>query len=108
MISLAVIYFVGLLITNHLLLAWTHSNFPQHLWNAIHKEASVFTKDDLTIAALRYGAWGDLWTCPLCIGTWLGLFVAVVLFLCSSAPFLFIPLGAFSWAGILYPIHKKI
>lgn len=110
LVTVALAYISGLLIVNHLLLAWLHSNFPQHLWNFLHRQADpVFTKDDLiNAAALRYGGWGDLWSCPLCLGTWIGALVSASILLVVALPWWFLPMGAFSYSGLLYLVHAKL
>jgi hypothetical protein len=103
-------YLLGLFVTHHLILAWVVTNFPQHVWNLLHrKEDPIYTRDDLVLAAVgRYGGWGDLWTCPLCSGTWIGAMVASAFLLTFSLPWWFIPIGAFTWAGIVYRINHRL
>lgn len=107
-VSLVLHYLVGLLVTNHLLSAWIYSNFPQHLWNLVHPGSEeVYTKDDLASAAVtRYGSWGDLWVCPLCVGTWIGAGVGSVVFLIGEVPWWFPVVGALSYAGVSYRFNK--
>jgi hypothetical protein len=107
------LYFLGFLITTNLLAAWFHSNFPQHLWNLTHPLGEkVYTKDDLMEQAITtYGSFGDLWVCPICLGTWMSLLVSF--FMCHELPF---PPGSvwfhftltamFTWPVGFYAIHK--
>lgn len=104
-----IFYAAGFLISLNLILAWFHSNFAQHLWNRLHPGNVVYTKDDLAVAAVvRYGDMGDLWLCPICLGTWLSLLTAVGVVLSSAAPWQLIPLGTLTWPGLAYIIHRKL
>lgn len=107
---------LGLVVASNLLAAWFLSNFPQHLWNAVHRLDEVFTKDDLTDAAVsRYGKWGDLWVCPLCLGTWISGGVALVVAMLAELPFAtvakFTGVGMTTWPVcfyLLYGILKRV
>ncbi len=105
---------LGFVIASNLLAAWFFSNFPQHLWSVLHRDP-VFTKDDLAGAAVtRYGGLGDLWVCPLCLGTWMSLLVAGILacFTLAPAPAVgFMVVSMFTWPicfYLLYGILKRI
>lgn len=107
---------VGFTLTANLLAAWFFSNFPQHLWNLVHRHDTVFTKDDLTTAAVgRYGSWGDLWVCPICLGTWISLLVATGLGVLTDVSLVhglrFAAFSALSWPlyfYLLYGVLKRI
>lgn len=107
---LIVAYIAGLFVLFDLLSAWFISNLAQHVWNFIHHSSGtdeeVFTKDDLLIASTRYGKWGDLWTCPLCLGTWLSFAVAASIVAVVDLPWWFIPLAVFSWSGIAFRLGR--
>lgn len=107
-------YVLGFLITANLLTAWFHSNFAQHVWNLLHPIGPrVYTKDDLTSAAVdAYGGWGDLWVCPICLGTWMSLFVA---FLVATVVGLehaiwvnFIIVAITTWPLGFYAVHRLL
>ena len=105
------LWILGFVITANLLSAWFFSNFPQHLWSALHQDP-VFTKDDLACAAVtRYGGFGDLWVCPLCLGTWMSVFVATTLSCVTAPGIAFILTSVFTWPVcfyLLYGILKRI
>ena len=108
-------YIAGFLVVTNLLAAWFHSNFAQHVWNARHRgeQCLVFTKDDLAEkAAIRYGAWGDLWVCPLCLGTWFSLVVSAVLVasygLVLDKAIIFVPFAALTWPVGFYLVDKRL
>lgn len=108
------LYGLGALLTANLLAAWFHSNLAQHVWNLLHRGDPVFTKDDLTAAAIeRHPTFGDLWVCPLCLGTWFALVVSGVL----AAGWLPAPWGAratfiaaatLTWPILYYVLHKHL
>ena len=102
---------LGLLILTNFMAAWFFSNFPQHLWNKLHpKQSPVFTKDDLMLAAVdRYGAFGDLWICPLCLGTWFSFGVSTILALSTglalTPALVFVLAAASTWPVCFYLIY---
>lgn len=95
-----VVYLVGALLTCGLLSAWFNTNFPQHLWNAFRANGTdeVYTKDDLLEAAInRFGAFGDLWACPTCLGTWFSVVISNILFLVYPLEFKFVIISIITW-----------
>ncbi len=103
-------YAAGALMTSGLLFAWFHSNLAQHVWNAFRRHAHypAETKDDLLVATLTlYPRFGELWICPLCLGTWVGLAVAAIL-VATGASGALLPLGALSWPAIYYSWSKLL
>jgi len=111
------LWVLGFVVLANFMAAWFLSNFPQHLWNLLHgTDSMVYTKDDLMTAAVdRYGAYGDLWICPLCLGTWFSFAVSSILALgggLSIAPaLLFVGIATTTWPVcfyLLYGILKRI
>lgn len=108
------LYLLGFVITVNLLAAWFHSNFPQHLWNLLHRGLNpVYTKDDLTNAAIEtYRNLGDLWVCPLCLGTWFSMFVSLIVAtlggLDGRQAFYFVTAATLSWPAGYYLLHKHL
>lgn len=81
----------------------------------MHRTGSpIYTKSELEEqAAIRHGSWGDLWVCPLCLGTWISALVATILTLIwPELPALgFIASSALTWPVLfylLYGILKRI
>ena len=110
-------WLVGFVVMANLMAAWFFSNFPQHLWNTLRlSEDQVYTKDDLMSAAIqRFGSFGDLWVCPICLGTWMSTAVASALPLFYPLHGLqclqFIAAAAFTWPVcfyLLYGILKRV
>ena len=108
---------LGFVVMANFMAAWFLSNFPQHLWNLWHKgQPPIYTKDDLTTAAItRYGVYGDLWVCPLCLGTWFSFAVSNIL-ACANwftvgQAFPFVVISTVTWPVcfyILYGILKRV
>ena len=108
---------LGFVVLANFMAAWFFSNFPQHLWNLLHDaDSKVHTKDDLMLAAVDlYGAYGDLWICPLCLGTWFSLAVSSTLALAAWLPVRealpLILVSTFTWPVcfyLLYGILKRV
>jgi hypothetical protein len=112
-------YLFGFVVAANLLAAWFHSNLAQHVWNLTHPDtAPVFTKDDLaTAAATQHGAIGDLWICPICLGTWVSVIVGLVVAICSATALRPITTGemfqtalqcALTWPLGYYLLHRHM
>jgi hypothetical protein len=108
---------LGFVVMANLMTAWFFSNFPQHLWNLLYPDGEkVYTKDDLMTRAMdRCGAVGDLWICPMCLGTWMSFIVSTVASVLASQPLMerwqFMLTATFTWPVcfyLLYGILKRV
>jgi hypothetical protein len=106
------LYVLGFALLVNVLAAWFFSNFPQHLWNFMHPLGDrVYTKEDLTEQAVSaYGSFGDLWVCPICLGTWFSVIIAAFVATVGGLEGLiwgrFIFVSTFSWPAGYYFVHK--
>lgn len=105
-----IFYLVGLLIACNLLGAWFFSNFPQHLYNLVLRPTEpVFTKGDFeTAVILRFKTWGDLFTCPICLGTWMSIVVAVWMMALTPASWKLLIVGPLSWPFLFFLLYTWI
>jgi len=95
-------WFAGFVIVLHFQIVWTRTGFPVHIWNFLHRD-SLFTKDELLVASLRYPRWGELWVCHICAGQHVAFGAGLGLLLASiiGAPVSVwgAVLGVLSWSG---------
>jgi hypothetical protein len=107
---------LGFVVLANFMSAWFFSNFPQHLWNLLHDDNQVYTKDDLVTAAVdRHGAFGDLWVCPICLGTWFSFLISFLLGISVGLParevLQFTAIATTTWPVsfyLLYGILKRV
>jgi hypothetical protein len=109
--DLLIAYVLGALLTSGALTLWFFSNLPIHLLKTlrvISEEDEVYTWDDLQIVlSTKSSFWGELLSCPLCLGFWTSLGIAIILQqICVLSPW-FIPSCIFSWPVFLYFFYSK-
>ena len=93
-------WFAGFVVMLNFQMVWSRTNMPVHVWNWWHNE-KIYTSDDLVTASLRYGAFGDLWVCPICLGQYLAILLVGGLWLIDhSFSFFGAFLGFLSWTGV--------
>lgn len=104
-------YAVCAAVVHNVLQAWLGSSFPIHVWNTlIAKSGSrVYGRPDMVLAAFsRFGAFGELFVCPICAGTWITLLTSAVITFCAGLPVWFVIVATLSIPGIvarIFPQH---
>ena len=109
--DLIVAYFLGAALTSGLMTLWFFSNLPIHLFKlmrVVKEEDDVYTWDDFQITiSTKSSFWGELLSCPLCLGFWVSLAVAACIQQLCSFSIMFVPIGAFSWSTFIYFFYSK-
>jgi len=92
---------LAFLIGGNLTNAWLTTNVAVHIWNSVFRGNRVFTRADMTsMAFAKFGAFGDLFVCPICSGTWFTLLATALVSLISGLawwPFAPLFVLAFPW-----------
>lgn len=103
------LYIMGMLVSSGAITIWNFSFISVHLLSWIYKDKDIVTVDDLAEAiAEKHPNLSELLFCPICLGFWLSLAVASIIFLqCQTSPW-FIPVCGFSWPLFIFLFYKHI
>ena len=106
--DLILLYFAGAGITSGFLVIWFETTIVVHISKLLRiSQNDIFTfdewSDDLLI---RSPFFGELLSCPLCLGFWVSLFVSVCTQQVNEFSYWFIPICIFSWPVFIFSIFK--
>ena len=105
--DIIIFYFLGALITSSLIVTWFGTTLAVHMSKTIRildKDSDIFTWEEWSDYMLeRHPFFGDLLSCPLCLGFWFSVIVATILsYLNPEVGYWFIAASGFSWPLISY------
>ena len=104
MIELIIFYILGLLIVSSFLLIWFETTIVVHISQlfGISKD-DIFTFDDWSNDMLaRHPFFGELFSCPLCLGFWVALIVSSCIQRINELTLWFIPSCTLSWSILVF------
>lgn len=112
-------YILGLLATTSLLMAWFMSGMPYHVLDLLskvsfradlilrtaldlmHKDTTFDMNTAVTLAATAHPKWVnllvELFGCRICLSFHASFWVSVVMTICGSLPWYFVPAATLSW-----------
>lgn len=104
MIELLIFYTLGLLIVSSFLVIWFETTIVPHVFKVLKiSKDDIFTFDDWSDDMLiRSPFFGELLSCPLCLGFWVGLFTAFVIRIINELTWWFVPSCALSWSILVF------
>ena len=100
-------YILGALITSSFLVIWFGTTIAVHLskfFRVLGKDSDVFTWEEWSDhMLLKYPIFGELVSCPLCLGFWVGVVTATTMSLINAnVGYWFIVASSLSWPVISY------
>lgn len=118
-------YFLGLLFTSSLLVAWFDSDLPVYLFKLLRRlgwnqQTAGFWPDDQTMKTWLYHEWSDwkdlslpdfvahIMGCRVCMSFHMAFWVSVFFCLCGFWGWIEILPIAFSWPVIIYHFFEKL
>lgn len=104
MINLLIFYTLGLLIVASFLLIWFETTIVVHIFKFLRiSKDDIFTFDDWSDDMLaRFPFFGELFSCPLCLGFWVSLITASCIQFVNKLTLWFIPSCTFSWSILVF------
>lgn len=103
------LYVTGLLFCSGVITIWNFSFISIHLLSWLYKDKSIITIDELAEAiSEKNPKISELIFCPLCLGFWLSLSTATLIFYLNKLSLWFIPVCAFSWPIFILLLYKHI
>ena len=120
--TILTIYLLGCLAVASALMAWFGSGLPIHVLHVLRRlgyargsdmwltlEEWTSTWDDFSVAAAAYMSpfVGELLTCPVCLSFHISFWLALVLWVFTSVPFVFVVAAVCTWP-ILANILKSL
>ena len=110
-LNLTLIYALGALIVSGMTTLWFFSNLPIHIFKIlrlIKTDDEVYTWDEWQMwTCARSSFFGELLSCPLCLGFWLSLAVSEFLTYMQTLTPWFIPASVLSWPVFIYFFYSK-
>ena len=105
--SVVLFYILGSLITSSIIVIWFGTTIAVHLskfLRILDKDSDVFTWEEWSDYMLvKHPFFGELLSCPLCIGFWVGIVVATAIsFINPEIGYWFIAASGLSWPIISY------
>ena len=107
------LYFLGGAIVSNLMMTWTLTNLPVHLYDLKNilnqKKEKLYTREDWeTYVSINCGLLGELIVCPICLATHVSWATGLGIYLISSCSPWIILAGALSWPLFSYYFYKKL
>ena len=101
-------YLYGVGITSGFLVIWFETTIVVHISKLLKiSKDDIFTFDDWSDDLLvRSPFFGELLSCPLCLGFWASLFVSICIQQVNELSYWFIPICIFSWPVFIFSIFK--
>lgn len=100
-------YFLGALITSSVIVTWFGTTLAVHIskkLRLLNSDLDIYTWEEWSdYMLIRYPFFGELLSCPLCLGFWVSLVVATILSAINPVVgYWFIAASGFSWPLISY------
>jgi len=109
MIELIVLYTAGMLVSSGMIIIWNFSFISVHFLGWMFKGKDIITVEDLADAiAEKNPNLSELLFCPICLGFWLSLLIAALMWYINSTSLWFIPICGFSWPLFIFLFYKHI
>jgi len=103
-----IFFIVGGLMSSGIITIWNFSYISIHLIGWIYKEEHFDEIDDLAFRiSQKHPKLSELLFCPLCLGFWVSLTIAISITYIHSFSYWYVPICAASWPILIFYFYKK-